>query len=1140
MPIALKPESTDINHPDPPKTQKRWYQRAWRFCAGEDPVSRFASAGAYVLLVVLAGIVASPAGALLAVAGLAGFLAIRFGARRWPQAIGMACSTIALHVAVIVFSMLLTPLLTFNGSYELAGAFLIAPVVTVLATLVSKHQGVHKGWTVLLSHVPMWAGLFAIVWLPQYASALACLSALIGVGIVLARSRMATGNRTSKQSLKKKAARSGAVVVIGVLSAGLLALSAPADEAKAFDWSFGLGDKMLCGIVSPNPTPTPVGNGMENVLPSGNLAGLTPVNDEGGNLMNTEMREMQSGQSLDSYTLYEVSGLRGLNYINWVKDKEGENTACMFMPWVGVTIGNFINAFGLFGLQVVISLKEFSQVANPFEPFYTSFTPTVSLMANIAFSMFGIAWIVVLLVFAYRGITGKRSIQEAGRQVGGTMIVAIIAGFAYGGLSVASTWNAPNGNGFYTVVSWLDRAAGTVNAGISNEVLGQVQTGDEAMCIKPEGDSVVDSGQRYSSCLLAEAMAYEPWALATFGPAGRSAIEPLEGSVPVASSEANEEALGEASAATPLPCYNDYQDCNDLRTYLISQIGGPDITGRMQQCMSENGFDPEAAGADNQAAYVACEPYHAVANDLMARSALGENPTDAAMITSFRGQSSGSNHFTQAFVGLISTFTVGLGIAMFAAATIYFHARLFMLFLMGPITLTMAAFKGAEHATRWASNVAQTIVARLIYGIMTTIIIFAVANISAMDLNSGYRLLMLGIIVFIASRMVREADKMSQFAGADGSSDRSGFGSVLGGNLASKAIAGTGRMGAGAVRKTGSAALTGAKWGAIGAGVAAYSGARVGSRPVRGAMADASARRAGKQAAKQRQNGGVVGDSFAQREGDRALLRNEQATATSGGRLADPDTATQRLGRSPANPPTMNRSTGPDASRGDSQTSGYGSTSGAAATAAAAGAAGGAAAAGAAGGTSRVGGSSPANPRSTHPDTKQFPAATPGASRVGGPAPTGKQGAGLPQERRDAAGTHRKRDTARRAAGATRNAFTSDPNGHSRLGEQYRSELFHQWVEEDNSRRNSQNQDVLNRSERKQLRRRVQNATPEQVVESTRGLTQDEKFQRLSDMQREQSESTRISPRQSPRQAPGGIQPQSPYGGNARTRRRRR
>ena len=101
----------------------------------------------------------------------------------------------------------------------------------------------------------------------------------------------------------------------------------------------------------------------------------------------------------------------------------------------------------------------------------------------------------------------------------------------------------------------------------------------------------------------------------------------------------------------------------------------------------------------------------------------------------------------------------------------------------------------------------------------------------------------------------------------------------------------------------------------------------------------------------------------------------------------------------------------------------------------------------------------------------------------------------------------RKRDLPRRAAGATRSAF-SDPNGRSRQITQSREELFQQMKREENAKRNEAGEDVLSIRERRQMRKQVSQATPVQVVESLRGLTQEERLARLGNAEHE----TRTSP----------------------------
>lgn len=101
----------------------------------------------------------------------------------------------------------------------------------------------------------------------------------------------------------------------------------------------------------------------------------------------------------------------------------------------------------------------------------------------------------------------------------------------------------------------------------------------------------------------------------------------------------------------------------------------------------------------------------------------------------------------------------------------------------------------------------------------------------------------------------------------------------------------------------------------------------------------------------------------------------------------------------------------------------------------------------------------------------------------------------------------RKRDLPRRAAGAARSAF-SDPNGRSRQITQSREELFQQMKREENAKRNEAGEDVLSIRERRQMRKQVSQATPVQVVESLRGLTQEERLARLGNAEHE----TRTNP----------------------------
>ena len=501
-----------------------WSSRWVRSKISTDPTGFTASVGALILIFALVSVVLNVMSALLVVLACLLGIILRVGSRHYPQTTGIVVSTLLVQLLAVMASTALTPILMIHRSYELGSAFVLAPILTVLLTLVVPHHGLHRGWTVFFSHTPLLVGIFLLPVFPAHASLVACISTLCGVVIVLLRSRRGW---KIKASPPHRFIKTGAVGGIACIIAGMGMLVTP--QAQAFDW-FG-ADKMLCGVVSPNLTPQPVGNGMEAVMAPQNLAGLTPVNPEaagGRNLLDTEMKQMQNGADLSNYTLFEVAGLRGLNYINWIWDNQGEATHCAFGPWISVFMGNFINKFGLFGLQITIVVKEYSQTTNPFKPLYESLHPVVSAFLSVAFGLIGIAYLIGLAIFAMRAWKGG-DVATIAKNASGAVMTAFIASIAYAGLgtgAAVASWDNPQGNGFYTVMGFLDKIAATVNSAVADEVFFYIPDANNTMCKKIATATPTNAGQRYSSCLMAESLAYHPWALATFGPAAEQKITP--------------------------------------------------------------------------------------------------------------------------------------------------------------------------------------------------------------------------------------------------------------------------------------------------------------------------------------------------------------------------------------------------------------------------------------------------------------------------------------------------------------------------------------------------------------------------------------------------------------------------------------
>lgn len=1043
-----------------------WSESRLRARFFADPTGITASVGALILVFALVSVVLNVMSALLVLVMCLLGIILRVGAKHFPQTTGTIVSMMLVQLLAVVASTALTPILVVHRSYELGSAFVLAPILTILLTLVVPHDGVHRGWTVFFSHLPMLVGIFLLPVFPVHASLLACASTFCGVVVVLLRSWRVWSMKSPRP---RRLVKTAAVGMIALITAGM-GMLATTPQAQAFDW-FG-ADKMLCGIVSPNLTPQPVGNGMETIMAPQNLAGLKPQNPEassGKNLLDTEMSQMQNGADLDNYTLFEVSGLRGLNYINWIWDNQGEATQCAFQPWMSVFMGNLINKFGLFGLQITIVVKEYSQTTDPFKPLYEALNPVVSAFLSVAFGLISIAYLIGLAIFALRAWKGG-DIAHVAKNASGAVMTAFVASVAYAGLGAGATvasWDNPSGNGFYTVMGVLDKTAATINSAVADEVFFYIPDSDATMCKKIATATPTNAGQRYSSCLMAESLAYHPWALATFGPAAEQKITPSNGvqQKPWDAEPADEIDPDDDNAPPPpLPCYNNYDGCEDMRTYLIAQIGGPDITPNMTKCLKKNDYDVEGSPADNYTALAACNPYYTVAADLMHKEAEGSKKEgsdvvpspEASAMSAYRGGSAGANHITQSLMTLISTFTVGLGIAAFAVATVYWHARLLLLFITGPIILAFGAFRGAEEAKTWIANVIQTAAVRIIYGVMTTLIIFTVAVVTTMEeLSAGYRMLILGILIFSCMNILRKANEWSRIGNADGDPMKGAFtGTALGtmtGQLAPRALGALGR-------KTGQIGIGAARIGAVGAmkgggalASAGGKGASVLSRPVR--------RKAGKAV-------GELSELVKEKQGElKGKIKDKYGSPRYEEELGDFDNR-QRLrvedrARKAADSFDGARIADPEIARRASAT-----------------------------GFEQI----------------EDPGPIKSLDRPSVDSMMKDRDSGTTFERTKR-GVRLASENVRRAQAAVKNTFSDDIE-QTAVRDRYRKELARQLSAE---KAEELGVEKLSRKESRDIRRRVQDLTDEQVAVSTRGLTKEQQMKRLLDMRQEREEEARLN-----------------------------
>lgn len=722
------------------------------------------------------------------------------GYRRAPQLTGTLASTFIMTSLVMMLAAAMDPLWMLVGVDELALIYPALFLVVAMCAWLMPSTGVHRGWTTVVGQFTLAASLPLAVWATGTSwRGVAVLggaaAALLVVGLRIRK--VAPADRATGW---RRAARGAALSMVAIVLAGSAAI-AGSGQARAFsmnpaDWAGAIKDTVVCSVTGPNLSNEPVGTGPESLISNINFGGAhqpgLPADQQPPRYADVATNFTRAADaenySLSSYTLYEVAGLRGLKWVNWQKDQDGEE-ACGFGPWTSVMIGNLLFKVTTYGLQTTLAFKEWSQVENPLGMLYTQANPMIAdLFTKFLLPMGGIMFMIAGLAIVATA-TRSTGFREGIGNAGISLVVLALAGFAYGGLAAASFTN-PNGNGFYMVAGFMDKVAAGMNNAFAEMAFSTINTENSSMCHRPgsHGSDVspVAPGQRLTSCILAESLAYKPWAIGQFGVAGAqpipAATEPTRFSNPSTDAEpAMEQGSGDALEAG-LPCYNNMPDhngvgCGDLRTYLIAQEGGPSIAARISACISSDGAD--TGDEPDYEVLARCEPYHAVAANLYQQAETGGGmPTSMAadIVGAYQGQGT-FPHVSQAFASIIGVIVTGVGLGGMGVITLGWHAWLWALFMMGLFQLVWGAYPGkSKVAVQWGTNVMSTFAQRALYGFAMTLMIWVIAVVFAMQINTGLKILWT-ILVLVATWMLIQK---IQNAASDGSPNVARYGKLAG------------------------------------------------------------------------------------------------------------------------------------------------------------------------------------------------------------------------------------------------------------------------------------------------------------------------------------------------------------------------
>ena len=569
-------------------------------------------------------------------------------------------------------------------------------------------------------------------------------------------------------------------MLLGIAGA-TVASSSPA-QADVLGISSTVQD-WICGIVAPSEPWEGVGDGPESWMSNLNLAKVKPapakVVDTKGTIHLTPASSTLAPSTMDqltsvppgTYTLYEIAGLRGLSWWTIPLNTNGSRN-CSLWNYVWSQSGNLTFTINKTALQIVISIKEAASAEDPLSFLYDASGGVMSTVFTLVFVP--IAALMLLATAIWLGIQsarGNHGLRAALGGVGATFGIIALAAFLYTAVNSVNSGQ----NGFRGIARIADEGISAVNAVATNGMFNTLAQ-NTGSCSLPADNTSATRGQRITSCVMADALAYRPWEIGQFGgaganpiplPAGWTAVMPgADGTIPAAALKGQK----------TLPCYVNFDKCADLRTYLIAQHGGIQLGGNLNGhqgylvCAAQSlvtvtvnsGLSwlgavlPVFGALDNQTFTIdttsVCSP--------MFRTFIVLANTDPQTADAYSGNV-GIARVSQALSSLIGTAVAGIAVLVISLITMCWQAMTFSLYITGAFKLAFAVYSGKiKIAREWFGDIVYSWAARLAYGIVLNLTILMIVWMLSSTINFGMRLVWLGVILFMFFKLIQKVQEM--------------------------------------------------------------------------------------------------------------------------------------------------------------------------------------------------------------------------------------------------------------------------------------------------------------------------------------------------------------------------------------------
>ncbi|MFF3847087.1 hypothetical protein [Streptomyces sp. NPDC002328] len=436
--------------------------------------------------------------------------------------------------------------------------------------------------------------------------------------------------------------------------------------------------------------------------------------------------------SPDKYTMYELDGMRGMN---WSQTFKGRGDAsedngnvgsgaddCSVMSYVNNGVADSVlNGTKIF-TRAAISIKESASNPSPLAGLYEGRDSVVTTLKENVLRPAVPVMIVLVGLWVFTKWR-KGDMRE------------VWAGVSWSALTIVAVTAFLTGGNYDKFVSTSDSYIARANSALTETVLAGVSGETQSPCDLDKG--AYNRGLRISSCAMYDTLVFRPWALGQFGDPGKNCIFKKEGG-------------GEVRNGVCLPAENNKTcewgkgaRCEDLRVIqLVAQSKtNKDAFSGKNLDKFKNDWIPIrqqiAGGKDKGDDVPDMHVYPVAFNDWAGKSAGGR--------------------VGLAFYSLIAALIVGLMVVVLSALTLLWHAVTLILVILLPLVATIGIHPSQQKLMKsWLETFIHSFVLRAGFGVILTVLLVLYQMILPAKIALGTQLLMLLLVTVAIVMMLKK------------------------------------------------------------------------------------------------------------------------------------------------------------------------------------------------------------------------------------------------------------------------------------------------------------------------------------------------------------------------------------------------